>query len=74
MKPFKKRIWLSCILIDETAMCKQERTDKESHYELENGKTCPDAIMEKLAQYVLYGRLCCSRYIVNLSCNKICRG
>lgn len=43
--------WLSCILIDEKAMCDCERTDNSSHYVSESGKTCPDEIFDTLAKY-----------------------
>ena len=44
--------WLSCILIDEKAMCDCERTDNSSHYVSESGKTCPDEIFDILATFV----------------------
>ena len=34
--------WLSCMIIDREAMCKQVRSDSESCYNSEPGKTCPD--------------------------------
>ena len=43
--------WLSCILINEEAMCCQERSDTASSYRTEPGKTCPDAIYETLLKY-----------------------
>ena len=43
--------WLSCILIDETAMCHQVRTDSASNYRTEPGKSCPDEIYAALNQY-----------------------
>ncbi len=48
--------WLSCMLINEEAMCKQVRGDKESCYNSENGKTCPDEILEKLDKFNVQGR------------------
>ena len=33
--------WLSCMLIDESAMCKQVRGEKDALYIHEPGKTCP---------------------------------
>ncbi len=48
--------WLSCILIDKSAMCKQTRTDKTSSYASESGKSCPDEILETLAKYNVQGR------------------
>lgn len=56
MTPYDSRrtspnFWLSCILINEGAMCVQERTSTASHYCTEHGKTCPDEIHETLAKY-----------------------
>ena len=48
--------WLSCMLIDEAAMCKQERSACETTYVKEPGKTCPTEILEKLAAYNAEGR------------------
>ncbi len=43
--------WLSCILIDKDAMCKQQRGDTETSYVTEKGKTCPDEIFGTLNKY-----------------------
>jgi len=48
--------WLSCLLIDESAMCEQIRGDTESRYQTAPGKTCPDEILELLAKYNVQGR------------------
>ena len=48
--------WLSCILIDESAMCRQDRSDTETTYVSEPGKTCPDEILETLEKYNAQGR------------------
>lgn len=48
--------WLSCILINEDAMCKQDRTDCEATFVKEAGKTCPTEIMETLASYNIESR------------------
>ena len=48
--------WLSCMLIDETAMCKQVRSDTDTRYDSEPGKTCPDEILETLEKYNVQGR------------------
>ncbi len=48
--------WLSCMLIDEGAMARQVRSDNESCYIKEHGKTCPDEILETLAKYNAEGR------------------
>ena len=41
--------WLSCLLIDQGAMCLQVRSDKKALYIAEPGKTCPSEICEQLA-------------------------
>lgn len=61
MNPYMEDImepnfWLSCLLIDEDAMCKQVRSDSEALYVKEPGKTCPTEILEKLAAYNAEGR------------------
>ena len=48
--------WLSCMLIDENAMCRQERTDKNTSYVTEKGKTCPDEIIQTLEKYNVESR------------------
>ena len=48
--------WLSCMLIDESAMCKQVRSDNDSCYISESGKTCPDEILDTLEKYNVQGR------------------
>lgn len=48
--------WLSCLIIDKKAMCKQVRTDNTYTYESEEGKTCPEEIREKLAEYNVESR------------------
>lgn len=48
--------WLSCMLIDESSMCKQERTATKATYEKENGKSCPTEILEKLDALNAEGR------------------
>lgn len=40
--------WLSCLIIDEDAMCHQRRTDSTPSYIPEHGKSCPTEILEKL--------------------------
>ena len=56
MNPFDAKhsepnYWLSCLLIDEDAICKQVRGECEALYISESGKSCPTEILEKLAQY-----------------------
>ena len=48
--------WLSCAIIDSSAMSVQNRTDKATTYIKESGKTCPDEILEVLASYNVEGR------------------
>ena len=48
--------WLSCLLIDENAMCKQVRGEQDALYVSEKGKTCPTEILETLAKYNAEGR------------------
>lgn len=48
--------WLSCILIDETAMCEQSRTNEEAAYTKTVGKTCPTEILQKLEEHNAEGR------------------
>lgn len=48
--------WLSCLLIDEDAMCQQERSDSAASYVKTAGKTCPTEILEKLSLYNAEGR------------------
>ena len=48
--------WLSCMLIDEQAMCKQVRGETDVLYSKEPGKTCPTEILEKLAAINAEGR------------------
>ena len=48
--------WLSCMIIDKEAMCKQVRGEKEVLYISETGKSCPTEILETLAKYNVEGR------------------
>lgn len=61
MNPFDEEnsipnYWLSCMIIDEKAMCKQVRGESEVAYIKEAGKTCPTEILETLAKYNAEGR------------------
>ena len=61
MNPYDEKnsapnFWLSCMLIDEKAMCKQVRSDKDALYIKESGKSCPTEILETLAKYNAEGR------------------
>lgn len=48
--------WLSCMLIDENAMCSQVCGENDALYIHEQGKTCPTEIFETLAKYNAEGR------------------
>lgn len=48
--------WLSCILIDEEAMCKQVRSEQEYLYVSEKGKSCPHEVLDTLFKYNAEGR------------------
>lgn len=48
--------WLSCLIIDKDAMCKQVRSEQDYCYVSENGKTCPQEILDKLADINAEGR------------------
>ena len=61
MNPFdavnsQPNYWLSCLLIDSEAMCKQVCSEKETFYLSEKGKTCPTEILEALAAMNAEGR------------------
>ena len=61
MNPYDEKnsepnFWLSCLIIDKKAMCKQVRSDKEALFISEAGKTCPTEILEELARYNAEGR------------------
>lgn len=61
MNPFdaensKPNFWLSCLLIDEDAMCSQVRGDQDVLYVSEPGKSCPAKILETLKKYNVEGR------------------
>lgn len=61
MNPYDESImepnfWLSCMLIDKDAMCRQVRSDNEACYISEPGKSCPTEILETLASFNAEGR------------------
>ena len=61
MNPYDETIcepnfWLSCMIIDKEAMCKQVRSDSEACYVKEKGKSCPTEILELLAKFNAEGR------------------
>ena len=48
--------WLSCLLIDEDAMCPTTRGEKEALFVTEKGKSCPTEILEAIAAFNAEGR------------------
>ena len=61
MNPFDEinsvpNYWLSCMLINKEAMCKQVRGESEALYISEPGKSCPTEILETLADHNAEGR------------------
>ena len=55
-KDCEPNYWLSCMIIDKDAMCKQVRGEKEALYISEKGKSCPTEILEKIASINAEGR------------------
>ena len=55
-KNSKPNFWLSCMIIDKEAMCKQVRGEQDALYISESGKSCPTEILETLAKYNAEGR------------------
>ena len=61
MNPFnsdnsKPNYWLSCMIIDEDAMCRQVRSDHEALYISELEKSCPTEILEAITEFNAEGR------------------
>ena len=48
--------WLSALIIDKEAMCRQVRDDATALYRKEPGRTCPTEILETLTKYNAEGR------------------
>ena len=48
--------WLSCLLIDKDAMCRQERGEYLAEFWEEPGKSCPTEILTKLSKLNAEGR------------------
>lgn len=48
--------WLSCLLIEPDAMCRQVRGETDSLYVSEPGKSCPTEILEALMAFNAEGR------------------
>ena len=61
MNPFDEtksnpNYWLSSLIINEEAMCKQVRSDTEALYIPESGKSCPTEILEAITSINAEGR------------------
>ena len=61
MNPYSKEnsepnFWLSCLLINEDALCKQIRGDTDVLYIPESGKSCPTEILEAINSINAEGR------------------
>ncbi len=61
MNPYDEELmtpnfWLSCMLIDDVAMCRQARGESEALYNAEHGKSCPTEILDTLARFNAEGR------------------
>ena len=61
MNPFDEskavpNYWLSSLIIDEDAMCKQVRGETEALYIAEKGKSCPTEILEAISSINAEGR------------------
>ena len=61
MNPFdavnsEPNFWLSCMIIDPKAMCKQVRGEQEVLFTPEHGKSCPSEILEVIAAINAEGR------------------
>lgn len=55
-KNSEPNFWLSCLIIDKDAMCKQVRSETEALYISEKGKSCPTEILEAIASINAEGR------------------
>ena len=61
MNPFDEaksvpNFWLSCLIINENAICQTVRGEKEAIYISEPGKSCPTEILEAIAAFNVEGR------------------
>ena len=61
MNPYDEKnsepnFWLSCLIIDEKAMCKQIRSENETLFVSEKGKSCPSEILAAIASINAEGR------------------
>ena len=61
MNPYDEKnsvpnFWLSCLIIDKNAMCKQVRGETDAMYIHEKGKSCPTEILDRIAAMNAEGR------------------
>lgn len=56
VKGTEPNYWLSALIIDREAMCKQVRDDRQALYCAESGKSCPTEILEAIASINAEGR------------------
>ena len=61
MNPFDKEksnpnFWLSCLIVDKAAMCKQVRSENDNCYIKEKEKSCPTEILEAISLINAEGR------------------
>ena len=56
MEGCEPNYWLSALILDKDAMCRQVRGDSEALYIPEQGKTCPTEILEAIAGLNAEGR------------------
>jgi dTDP-4-amino-4,6-dideoxygalactose transaminase len=61
MNPYDEKnsvpnFWLSCLIVDRNAMCKQVRSGSDALYIHEKGKSCPTEILEKIFAMNAEGR------------------
>ena len=61
MNPYDEKnsepnFWLSCMIINKDAMCRQVRGEQKALYVSESGKNCPTEILETLSKYNAEGR------------------
>lgn len=61
MNPYDEKnsepnFWLSCMIINKDAMCRQVRGEQRALYVSESGKSCPTEILETLSKYNAEGR------------------
>lgn len=61
MNPYNEKdsepnFWLSCLIIEPEAMCKQVRGECDVLYQPEHGKSCPTEILEAIASINAEGR------------------